>query len=331
MNVTTLTHGFCADGVAGERKPCKVLERFQAACDVHEEMAKKTDFYLTMYAFPDEFVRDVSEGRCALRGYTGVCWSPMLWFDIDRENDLQSAVRDTVKLIEYLVALGVEAWNIQQWFSGKKGFHVGLPTCVFGAQVVPDRGFAARCKQTALAISQRAGITIDRAVYDRVRLLRCPNTRHGATRLYKVPVTLESLREPLTASTVGAWAKSPRPLTGFTMPTQTIPSLERIWREAENTPIVWATQTKRTLTTNETMPRLRKQTFDFIRHGAEKGERANRLFQAAADCTRCGWSQQAIFSLLPEVAVKSGLTASEAERQIRNGIECQRKEAGHVC
>lgn len=334
-----LIHGFYADGVMAKRTPCQVVKRFYAACDADEAMTTKTDFYLTMFAFPLMFVRDVMAGNASLRGYGEACWSPFLWFDIDREDDLPAAIADTLRLVGRLICLGLQPQNVQVWFSGKKGFHVGVPIVAFGGQTFPWEGFAMQCKQTAIAISEEADVTIDRSVYDRVRLLRCPNTRHGATGLYKVPVTLEELREPLSETFVLERARQPRRLryvsegqttnpgdACFTFPAGTIRELETIWQAVEsNMPGTdWQPTIRRLIFSGEMMPRLRRQTLEFIRNGAPEGERANRLFQAAADCTRCGWSKAAIFSLLPDVAKQAGLSTGESERQIINGINNQK-------
>ena len=74
----------------------------------------------------------------------------------------------------------------------------------------------------------------------------------------------------------------------------------------------------------ETFPRLRRDTLEFILEGVPEGQRAVRLFQAAADCVRCDWSDSAIFSLLPDAARRTGLEIYEIEKQIFAGIHSEK-------
>lgn len=341
MMTDVFVHGFFAEGVAGKRTPCEVVNRFYAACNVHEEMAKLTDYYLTMFAFPHAFVSDVMNGGQEVKGYEGCVWSPFVWFDIDRENDLPAAIHDTVKLVEHLISLGLDAANIQVWFSGSKGFHVGIPISMFGESTNPSPQFHAHCKAVAIRLSEEAGIVVDRSVYDRVRLFRCPNTRHSATGLFKVPVTLDELKSPHSDTLVRQRAAQPRALmfvspgkatkgdACFAFPADPVAELEARWLQITDGNLsraCWQPNARRRLLANECLPCLRRKTVEYVCNGAQDGERANRLFQAAADFTRCGLSKPGIYSLLSEVAKQTGLSITEIRRQILNGIENQKKQ-----
>ena len=57
-------------------------------------------------------------------------WSPWLWFDIDSD-ELQYAHKDAAALAVFLVErYAVEPAELLLFFSGSKGFHVGLPTAL---------------------------------------------------------------------------------------------------------------------------------------------------------------------------------------------------------
>ncbi len=63
-----------------------------ATCDKRAEVSQES--YLSAFQFGGEF-RDHLKMTESTKGYSGLCWSTWLWWDIDRENDLDAAVRDT--------------------------------------------------------------------------------------------------------------------------------------------------------------------------------------------------------------------------------------------
>lgn len=69
------------------------------------------------------------------------------------------------------------------FFSGRKGFHVGLPTALWNAQ--PAAIFHSYAKHFATCLAGLAKVEIDTGVYDRVRLFRAPNSRHQKTGRHK--------------------------------------------------------------------------------------------------------------------------------------------------
>lgn len=233
---------------------------------------------------------------------------------------------------------------------------------------MPSPAFASQCKAVAVEIARLAGVTIDTAIYDRVRLFRCPNTRHGKTGLYKIPVSFWEITAVRDVAGILEWAKAPRrqvsppaenmASVAFRADVPVMPSAVALWCAvcgplpssalptgyAENAGLSPANppagvaglplptpanppagrvkcQSQTLPESGAAVPRLRRETFDFIRHGAEHGRRAVTLFNAAADCTRCGWPAGAVFSVLMDVARDAGLSGFEAESQIQAGVK----------
>ena len=77
------------------------------------------------------------------------------------------------------------------FFSGSKGFHVGLPTALWSPE--PSPTFHRVCRRFAEAIAEVAGVAIDSGVYDAVRAFRAPNSRHPKTGLHKRRLSLDEL------------------------------------------------------------------------------------------------------------------------------------------
>jgi hypothetical protein len=77
-------------------------------------------------------------------------------------------------------------------------------------------------------------------------------------------------------------------------------------------------------------PRLNATTIDFIKNGAEVGDRHDRTFRAAANLMELAADPRAlIHALLTEAALDTGLTPSDVRRQVDCGIaHAQRQHEG---
>lgn len=338
-----MTGGFHAVGVMHSRKTCDVESVYNAACEANDAITRKTDYYLSEFTFPDAFIQEVATtGRTA--GYKGVCGGRWFWFDIDREDDLESAARDTARLVHYITStFGITSENLHVFFSGAKGFHIGIPIEVFGESAMPSESFHSHCKAVAQRIGEEAGVTIDSSVYDRVRLLRSPNTRHSKTSLYKIPVRYDELIGTNAVERICQRAARPRRLLNVDNPNCVVgyddvtyypvtsynSLAEYIWKEATTA------NSNRCAAYNASysyggVPRLRNATQDFLSGNVNPGERAVGLFKAAADCYRNGIPEENIRTELTEAALRTGLSMNEATRQIQCGIDNQRRQGVYM-
>lgn len=141
--------------------------------------------------------------------------SPMLaplYFDLDDthiETDYDTIQKMTLLLVASLhEELRVPLEDVRLFFSGHKGFHVLIDETVFGLPSLVRLNEI--YKYWAGHFASTAGISLlDLKIYDRRRLFRLPNTRNGATGLYKVPVTLAFL-ERSTYETMKEYASAPK-------------------------------------------------------------------------------------------------------------------------
>lgn len=177
--------------------------------------------YSTFYLY-DEALRAYARAhrrgrRPSVAGYDGPVYAPVWPLDVDHP-DLGQALKASRAAVERLTgAWGIAETAVRAYFSGKKGFHVTVDTRAF---LAPAASLAAPAALHRLAQRLagelgfgRAG-PLDLALRDRVRLLRLPNTRHEATGLFKVPLSLEELGS-LDAEAVRALAGKPRPMRGI--------------------------------------------------------------------------------------------------------------------
>jgi hypothetical protein len=103
-------------------------------------------------------------------------------------------------------------------------------------------------------------------------------------------------------------------------------NLGHAWREAEKQVLeVRGGKAKGSGRGDERPERLSRWTMMFIREGAAEGERAKRVFQAAANLAEFECSDRLAHALLTEPALDSGLCPSEVRRQIDCGLERGRR------
>ena len=290
-----------------------------ASCDERAEVNREA--YLSAFQFGDEMRRYIDPcGNGSTAGYTGPCWSPWLWFDIDRDS-LDAALYDARRLaaaIDERYKLADDTLLV--FFSGSKGFHVGLPTVLWSP--VPSPTFHRVCRRFAETIAEVAGVAIDSGVYDAVRAFRAPNSRHAKTGLHKRRLSLDELlglslerirrvgrrsRHRSICRTCGATPKRSRcwPLTGKP-PSSKSPSKAKRRLHVEPP-------------SNGT-PTLNRSTLEFVCDGAGNGDRHRLLFSAAANLGEFGCPPALAHALLTEAGLDSGLPPKDVRRQIDCGL-----------
>jgi hypothetical protein len=143
--------------------PCTSERRlvdWQAAFVAHASLDDRIDTnqeaYLSAFVFGDDFEKHlVNTG--STKGFDGSCGSEFIWFDIDRENDLETARRDAARLAMTISERHqLDDAGVLMFFSGSKGFHLGLPTDLW--EPPASTNFNLVCKRLAegLAASARA-------------------------------------------------------------------------------------------------------------------------------------------------------------------------------
>jgi len=203
--------------------------------------------------------------------------------------------------------------------SGGKGVHAGIRT-VWVPEPSPD--YHAVAKRFCLDLAERAGVAADGSIYSKTRIFRAPNSRH-ASGLFKRRLSLDELTH-LGPEAVRDLARRPEP---FDIPTgpDSCPTAAVDWEAARRSV---GRQAQRHAVPREGPEKLNALTLDFIRDGAPAGERAVRVFRAAANLAELGCTTELAHALLYEVALDSGLAPTEARRQIDTGLDHTRKKGG---
>lgn len=288
-----------------------------AACDLRAEVEQEA--YLSAFDFGDDFRQYLTQKQTT-KGYAGPCGAAYLWWDVDREDAPDVALRDTQALVLFLVErYQLADEHLLVFFSGGKGYHVGLPTALWTPE--PGQDFAATARLMAEAVASLVpggGVEIDTGIYDRVRAFRAPNSRHPKTRLHKRRLTMADLHG-LEADRIADLARTPQP---FDLPAPSC-RCEKAGQDWADSVAEWQRrqQAAKARADRDEPERLNRVTLDFIREGADKGHRHQRLFSAAANLADFGCPSSLAHALLLPSALDSGLAPADARRQIDNGLK----------
>lgn len=315
----TPTYGFRIVGpCSGERRLCDAAAAFAAYARCDQRANVEREAYLSAFTFGDDFAEHLRR-HGTTKGFTGVCGAAWVWFDIDRPGDLDAATADARALCVNLAQrFALDDGDVLVFFTGSKGYHVGIPTALWSWEPSPLFNRIARrfAEQVADSI-EGGGVGFDAGIYDKVRAFRAPNSRHPATGLHKRRLTVDELLHLSTAAIVDM-AREPEP---FDVPE---PSggdweLSAAWRAAAEHVAVEAEAVQHRRAEGGD-GKLNRQTLDFIRDGASVGDRHRLLYSAARNLGDFGCSTALAHALLNEAALDSGLSPSDVRRQIDCGL-----------
>ena len=117
-----------------------------------------------------------AKGSCS--GYDGKSYSPTLNIDIDDYDNDMSQLKHNLRTIANYIDLE----TIKVYFSGRKGFHIEIPSSYFG--VKPSTQLPQRMKKVVTQLE----LYNDQALYKTNQLYRMNNSIHQTTNLYKTEI-----------------------------------------------------------------------------------------------------------------------------------------------
>jgi len=145
---------------------------------------KMEDAGETVFRFPRSYLEQCVQTQ-SVTGYNGECYADFLPLDIDSKN-LDFALKQLKDFLQYLeVEYEISPADLPVWFSGSKGFHIAIPTLMFGS-VEPSVELPTYFK--ALVETSWGDWEFDMKIYDMNRLLRCENTINSKSNLYKIRI-----------------------------------------------------------------------------------------------------------------------------------------------
>lgn len=142
------------------------------------------DVFIGMYRFKKEYY-DYAKERGSVAGARFECYSDWMWLDLDHPRDITFPALDVRNLLNTINSM-VNIHDIEVWFSGNKGFHVGIPSDAVAGLDKPSAEFPILCRKLAHSLKKELHLkTIDTAVYDANRLWRLPFSIHGKSKYTK--------------------------------------------------------------------------------------------------------------------------------------------------
>lgn len=314
--MATIPYGFRVVGSAfGERRLVDWEKAFIAYCACHERANVQGEAYLSAFTFGADFRRHL-DATGSTRGFAGACGSPWLWWDIDRADDLDAATADGRRLAACICErYRLDADALLIFFSGSKGFHLGLPLSVAGSPP-PSVMFHRVARRMAEKLAADAGVTIDEGVYDKVRLFRAPNSRHPKTGLFKRRLALDELLH-LRTDAILRLAADPEP---FDLPPDPTPDPQAVddWQSAAvDVDRAEAAKRDRLAAGGAT---LNRRTLDVLRGELPTGDRHRLLFSAAANLAEFACPAALAHALLTDAGRDAGLSPGDVRRQIDCGL-----------
>jgi len=218
---------------------------------------------------------DINSGK-RLREINAPCHIRSVILDLDMgKRILEQTQSKVVELIEFLnFEIDIPIESVKIFFSGKKGFHIEIPSKLFG--IKPDYNLERKIYRLVDLITTDLHIRsfIDWQGYAPNRFIRLPNSRHQDSGFYKYPLQFQELRD-CSIKEIQKLAKHVREATWFLSDKefQTIESCTNLWKEASLTA-------------------RRNPNSDILSEGVQEGNRHNRAFEITRVLRDNGYSKK---------------------------------------
>lgn len=138
-----------------------------------------------------DFIKDTG----SFINYDGDVYTECLHWDIDNVS-FDKSREDAIEVVETLLPFSPQ--NVMIYFSGNKGFHIiyyspELKQLIASGKI-DKKTLNTTVKHTCSLLA--TGVqSFDKRIYDKTRIIRTPNSKHGKTGLYKIPITYDELKD----------------------------------------------------------------------------------------------------------------------------------------
>lgn len=158
--------------------------------------------YNSMFNFSDDIIEHVKvfeeqNKYKSVTGYSGECGMNFLWIDIDTDSEssakenIARTIEETKRIVVNLdIKYGLTYDKVPIYFSGNKGFHIGISAKCFGADEFYSENLPKIAKAFVREISDNSKL-VDYPIYNTTRIFRTPMSRHSKSGLYKVLVPFQ--------------------------------------------------------------------------------------------------------------------------------------------
>ena len=149
----------------------------------------KTDYFVSAARYNNDLYKHINDPKNEsgkVKGFDGSVWYDFIIIDVDEKSPRKVAL-----FMEHLeINYGIQIDYCRIYFSGSKGFHVLIPTPLFGLK--PSEDLPTTIKTLVAKIADNIQ-NYDLSLYDKLQVYRLPHTRHSSTGLFKIPLYYNEL------------------------------------------------------------------------------------------------------------------------------------------
>lgn len=231
----------------------------------------KHERYISHYRFGKDFADFVKKTK-SVADFTGSVSIDNIWVDFDKEDDIEGARKETIKFLNILSGeSGLAEDSFPTFFSGNKGFHVGISSKLIGLQDEYSDKIPYKVKKFIQLITKDIDC-VDYSIYNKNRVIRLPYSINKKSGLYKIYIPYDILwGEPI--SNIIEYAKNCKKFKVKRKPIVVNQNLLDIFSKATKNEV----ETKMSLNGDAT------SLFSI----PQNGERNNKLFKQACKLFRC--------------------------------------------
>lgn len=256
---------YVATTIGGAKQKREIIELSKLKSEY-----ESPDCFRTWCRYEKDIIEYQKAKKGSLSGFDSKHYSDFLPIDIDNKKNPEKSLpvcRDLIALLDQQYKLPIKSLRI--YFSGSKGFHLEIPTNLFG-DIEPSIELRLRFKK----IVETLGFDdLDPLIYGRNWLWRFPNTINSKSGLYKIPLTFNDLNN-LNYDKIKKLAKNPRNDVIITSwnEWEMIESFSDLWKKSKPINI---------LKSNNPSPKSTIKIVNLNYPGAIDGERNLTAFQLA--------------------------------------------------
>lgn len=276
---------------------------------------KKADCFRTVYRYPEAF-KEHFDKKNTVSGYDGHVYADFMPIDIDKEGDLEGAQKEARKALNILLhKYNVNLKELWIYFSGNKGFHILIPAEMIGYK--PSKNMPDKFKGFVSELLPE--VEIDLTIYDKLRLFRISNTKHGKSGLYKIGLYA---REILNSKIDDILKKAEKKRDVSLVREHDInEQLKEIYDSIDTK----KREKEKKSDNDETdgPPKFAKLCYYKILKGVKQGERDNSALRLAVHLRKQGYDRDMVGSMLVAWNKKNNpsMNSKEIQKSVRQAFE----------
>ena len=174
---------------------------------LQEIKVKKTNYerYISLFLF-DEGIKSHFKRTNSMSNYTDKVGINTIWIDFDNEGNLEDVKKEVLRFVNQLNnKYDFPEDYIPVYFSGSKGFHVGIPAKVIGLDGVFEKDLPAKVKSFIAKLTNNI-MYVDLVIYNHTRIMRLPFSFNEKGKMYKIHIPYKILKNE-SLKTITQYAK----------------------------------------------------------------------------------------------------------------------------